>query len=540
MNKNRASILIFLVAFFAMNLSTGFAKSLPDAAPGELLVKFKENVSQKDVEKTNKGIGSKIAKKYRKAGLYHIKLPAGLTVDEAIGKYKGSAHVEYAEPNYRLSIDAVPNDPRFSDLWGLNNLGKGGGTQDADIDAPEAWDITTGSNVVVAVIDSGADWTHEDLRDNIWVNPVEDINGNGYFDASDINGIDDDGNGYVDDIIGWDFLNNDNDPFDDNGHGSHVSGTIAASANNHKGVAGVNWNARIMVLKFLGSTGSGYTSDAISAIEYYTAMGVRISNNSWSGTNYSQAMANAIKSSRSLFVVASGNSGKNTDIFDSYPANYNLDNIISVAATDDDDKLASFSNYGLVTVDLAAPGVSILSSTPGNNYSYYSGTSMATPHVAGVASLLLSQDSSLTVNEMKWRILNGTDNKALKVLTKGRLNANNSLTFGLSKPDASTAVIPTGPTTVARGDFANYKVSATNNTGATEQVTVNIYVQVPNGNITKLNGPYILNIPAYGTVSGSFSKKVSPTLATGSYIIFSRAETANSFDEDPVEFIVTP
>ena len=273
------------------------------------------------------------------------------------------------------------------------------------------------------MIDTGINYNHPDLAANVWVNDGE-IPGNG---------IDDDGNGYIDDIHGWDFINNDNDPMDDHGHGSHCMGTIAGSGNNGEGVAGVVWDAKVMGLKFLGASGGGSIADAVDALLYANAMGVQITNNSWGGGGYSQAMKDAIDAAEELgylFVAAAGNSNQNNDNSPAYPASYSSDNIISVAATDHNDNKASFSSYGLTSVDIGAPGVGIYSTLLGSNYASWSGTSMATPHVAGVAALLWSYNPASGGAAVKSAILNGADPiTALegKVLTGARLNAANSL-----------------------------------------------------------------------------------------------------------------
>lgn len=347
-------------------------------------------------------------------------------MDNAFQRVQGLA---YAEPNFILHAATTPNDTRFGSMWGLNNSGQSiqgvTGVADADIDAPEAWAITTGSrNVVVGVIDTGVDYNHPDLLANIWTNPGE-IAGNN---------VDDDSNGYVDDVHGYDFANNDADPFDDNGHGTHAAGTIAASGNNGTGSTGVSWSSQIMALKFLDATGSGSLSAAVSALNYATMMknrgvNVVLTSNSWGGGGYSQALFNAIQSSANanmLFVAAAGNESNNNDTNLSYPASYNLPNVISVAATDNRDGLASFSNYGATQVDLGAPGVNTLSTIPGNGYAYYSGTSMATPHVSGVAALAWSLKPTATVAEVRNALLTGVDpvaSLAGKTVTGGRLNA---------------------------------------------------------------------------------------------------------------------
>ena len=346
-----------------------------------------------------------------------------ISVEEAIDTYSEDPAIEYIEPNYEVSINDLPDDPRFDELWGLNNTGQTGGVDDADIDASEAWDIETGNDVVIGVIDTGIDYTHPDLDDNVWVNEGEIPD----------NGIDDDSNGYVDDYHGYDFVNDDGDPFDDAGHGTHVSGTIAAEGDNSVGVTGVNWNAQIMGLKFLDEFGSGDTFGAIQAVEYATLMGADLTNNSWGGGGFSQALEDAIAAAGEqgqIFVAAAGNDSSDTDIFAHYPSSYDLDNIISVAATTDSDLLAGFSNHGATSVDLSAPGQDILSTTPNNSYSYFNGTSMASPHVAGVVSLLLSQSPGLSHQEVKERILETVDLiPALEGITvsAGRLNAFNAL-----------------------------------------------------------------------------------------------------------------
>ena len=341
------------------------------------------------------------------------------------------ADVQYLEPNFihtmgEYTETTLPTDPSFMTLWGLNNTGQSGGTVDADIDAPEAWDLTTGSNeVVIAIIDTGINYMHPDLAANIWTNSGE-IAGDG---------IDNDGNGFVDDVRGWDFAYNDNDPRDGNNHGTHVAGTIGARANNSRGVAGVNWNVKLMAIKFLSDGGYGSTADAIEAINYVTMMkrdyGVNVvaTNNSWGGGGYSTALRDAIAASGQqdiLFVAAAGNSSSNNDVSPHYPSNYNLSNVISVAATDRNDSKASFSSYGATTVDLAAPGVSIYSTVGTSGYASYSGTSMAAPHVSGVVGLLAAYNPQATAAEIKSALMDSVDvipAMQNRCVTGGRLNA---------------------------------------------------------------------------------------------------------------------
>jgi subtilisin family serine protease len=344
------------------NIQTGGSTSKSDMAaryvPGEVLVKFKTGTSASRMQVLHNALGAVKIKEIRHIGVHRIKLPHEMSVEDAIKYYKAEPDVEYAEPNYILRKATIPDDPGFTNLWGLNNTGQTGGTNDADIDAPEAWDITTGStNVIIAVIDTGVAYNHPDLNENIWVNTNE-IAGNG---------IDDDGNGYIDDIYGWDFIDNNGYPEDYEGHGTHVAGTIAAKGNNNIGIAGVMWSAKIMSIRVLGVSGFVNVADAADAITYAADNGARIINASWGGYDYTLTLYNAISYAASknvLFVAAAGNERNNNDTDPFYPASYNLPNIISVAATDYNDRLASFSNYGANSVDLAAPGVNIYSSIP--------------------------------------------------------------------------------------------------------------------------------------------------------------------------------
>lgn len=418
-----------------------------EAKTGEIIVKLDDNASQRDLRELNSRKDASVEENLPKSDVNLVDLPRDLSVREAIRQYENSPDIQYAEPNYILKPTKTPNDTYYSSaLWGADNtgqtIGNQNGVQDADIDAPEAWDTTTGSaSTVVAVIDQGVDISHPDLKSNIWTNPGE-IAGNN---------VDDDGNGYVDDVHGWDFANDDAsvydpDPITGNGdeHGTHVAGTIAATGNNGIGVTGVNWQAKIMPLKFLGPNG-GTTLDAVEAINYAVSSGVKISNNSWGGGGYSQSLHDAIARADAagmLFVAAAGNDGSDNDATPSYPASYDNPNIISVAATDNKDALASFSNYGAKSVDLGAPGVDIASTLPNNSYAYYSGTSMATPQVTGVAALLKSNNSSLDNGQIKDQILRSaeaTSSLQGKTLTGGRLNAASALGIKLTDLTVSTS-----------------------------------------------------------------------------------------------------
>jgi hypothetical protein len=367
-------------------------------------------------------------------GLEHHRLPADVPVDEALAKYRQDPDVLYAEPNYIVRTMITPDDARFGELWGLHNTGQLGGTAGADIDAPGAWELTTGSSsVVVAVIDTGIDYNHPDLSANMFRNTPDCI----------ANGIDDDGNGRIDDCFGIDTANNDSDPLDDNRHGSHVAGTIGARGNNGTGVAGINWNASLMACKFLNASGSGTTAGAIGCLEYVKTMkdrGANIiaTNNSWGGGGFSQALFDAIQRHQEagiLFVAAAGNGnalgvGVNNDQTPFYPCNYGLSNVICVAATTRSDGRADFSNYGRRTVHIGAPGTEILSTTLNGTYTMLNGTSMATPHVTGTAALLKAADPSRDWRAIRNLILAGGDDapSMANTITQKRLNALGALT----------------------------------------------------------------------------------------------------------------
>lgn len=334
-------------------------------APGEILVKFKPVISQSRIASTHSALGTREINRIRPLKLSRVKIPPHVSMEEALAQYKMNPDIEYAEPNYIIHFEKMPNDHDFDELWGLHNTGQTvdltTGTPDADIDAPEAWDITTGSdNVIIAVLDSGVANMHPDLINNRWVN---------FTELSGVTGVDDDGNGYIDDIYGWDFWGNDSNPEDYNSHGTHVAGTIAAQGDNGSDITGVNWDASIMPVRIGGVV--GLMSYAVEGILYAVDNGAHIINASYGGSNFSQSAYNAIKYANNndvLFVAAAGNSSNDNDIDPHYPSSYNLPNIIAVAATDQDDVLASFSNYGTNTVDVAAPGDNIYSTIPTFSY----------------------------------------------------------------------------------------------------------------------------------------------------------------------------
>ncbi|HOJ97203.1 MAG TPA: S8 family serine peptidase [Methanospirillum sp.] len=437
-----------------------------DYAPDRLIVRYKPEAVKSQSgfmsvqAMANAEAGSRVVRDLSTSGAIGMQVVqvTGTSLSRAMEVYKTNPDVLYVEPDYRISLSPIektstsapvqaqglraagtgwPNDPGYTQLWGLENTGQTPfyGKPGADIKAPLAWGATTGSSsVVIALIDTGVDYTHPDLSSNIWQNPGEYLNG-----------ADDDGNGYIDDIRGWNFVSKNNDPMDDNGHGTHCAGTMAAVGNNGIGVTGVTWNAKIMPLKFLDSKGSGYTSDAISAILYARQKGVPIISCSFSGPGESQALKEAIDSSSALFICAAGNAGANSDITPQYPAGYPSSQIISVAASTYQDTLASFSNYGVSSVDIAAPGVSIYSTTKSGGYSYLNGTSMAVPYVTGTAALLKARNPSISTAQMKSKILGSCDVLASlsgKVATGGRLNAAKALDVTIPTPSPTPTFTP--------------------------------------------------------------------------------------------------
>ena len=375
--------------------------------------------------------GLKAKKKLTANGRFVLAAGDPAASEVALKKLGSDPRVAYAEPNFVVSALRTPNDPSFGQLWGLVNTGQTvdgvAGTADADIDADLAWDVSTGSAAsVVGIIDTGVDFSHADLAGAACINQGENCTG------CRTNGVDDDGNGYVDDWRGWDFVNEDNDPFDDHGHGTHVAGTIAATGNNGVGVAGINWTGRVAALKFLDWFGSGTIADAVRALDYATQKGIKITNNSWGGSEDSQALRDAIErfgEAGGLYVAAAGNDGGNADQTPMYPAAYPSSAIISVAASDSRDQFASFSNVGRNPVDLAAPGVSIYSTLPGDTYDWWSGTSMATPHVAGAAALVQAARPDAGSMAIKALLLRTVDAKAslAQTATGGRLNVGSAV-----------------------------------------------------------------------------------------------------------------
>ncbi len=446
-----------------------------------LIVKRNETKDEAAFEEMLDGRGLVVRKRMYTPGHYLVSVageavPVVDLVEHLTDRLAGEL-VEIAAPDGLAFTTAVPNDPRFGELWGMHHTSA---VVDVDIDAPEAWEQATGSShIVVGVIDSGIDYNHPDLAANIWTNPGE-IPGDG---------IDNDGNGLVDDIHGWDFANDDNDPIGQRGHGTHVAGILGAVGNNGIGVAGVNWNVRMAALQFINAQDVGSTPDAIDAIYYATRMGMHLTCNSWVvGLHYNPLLERVIKAAGDdagqLFVAGAGNRfpGWNVDRPRAahYPACFNLDNIISVAAVNSNATLSSFSNWGATSVDLAAPGEAILSTWPESKYVVRSGTSMATPHVAGACALFLSlgpPDYPFRFREVKAKVLATAERiPALqgRCVTGGRLNLHDLLRsagnfdsvtgtvtlYGVDRP-IEGVVVGIGRNTVHTGQDGRYTLRFT-------------------------------------------------------------------------------
>ena len=489
-------------------------------SPDSVLIKFKPSAQPAQKRQAYAAVGGQKIRGYGLVrGLEHVQLGRGQRVEQAIESLQRLPFVEYVEPDHVLRADT--NDTYYYLQWGLQNTGQDIrgilGTDDADIDAELAWVIKTGDpNFVVAVIDTGTDYNHPDLDSNIWTNPGE-IAGNG---------IDDDGNGYIDDIHGYDFWSNDADPMDENGHGTHVAGTICAESNNGVGVAGVAWQCKIMALRFLGPNG-GYTSDAISALNYAVAMGVTVSNNSWGGGGYSQSLYDAIQNagtSGHLFVAAAGNDSVDTDSTAHYPSSYSLGNIISVTATDNRDQLSIFrnsmgqiigaANFGANTVDVSAPGSDIASTALGSYY-WMSGTSMAAPHVTGLAVLIWDLHPTWTHLLVRDRIYNTV--RPLGALagitaTGGIINAYEALLEPDTPPSAPTALSALAMSdseialawTDTSGNESGFKIDRSpDGAGWAWHATVGMGVETYTDSSLDAERTYHYRVMAYNSVGGS-------------------------------------
>lgn len=435
MKKNFSKV--SAVAATMMLAVTANAKFTTESVPGEFVVKLKPGMMRMSAQTLSQQLKGFVTQKISGQDIVVVKKAVFETNDSAIKALNENSMVEIAEPNFIYKINKAPTDPLYIQTWGLANIGQADpknqvGVAGVDINAEKAWEIQTGTREkIIAVIDTGIDFTHPDLAENMWVNEAEQ---NGKAD------VDDDNNGVVDDIFGYNAITGTGNMKDDQGHGSHCAGTIGARANNGIGVAGVNWNVRMMGVKFLDKNGSGSLADAIKAIDYATKMGANVMSNSWGGGGFSQTLMDSIKRSNeagAIFIAAAGNEYNNNDSSPTYPSTYQVENVMSVAAIDNRGAKADFSNYGKKTVHLGAPGVNVMSTT-GGSYKSFSGTSMATPHVAGVAALLWANEPNLTAAEVKARLVATARPLASmkgKTRTGGIVDAYGALTNTQAPPD---------------------------------------------------------------------------------------------------------
>lgn len=421
-----------------------------EIVPGQYIVKFKQGISRTEGISILSGYNISSAENFDSIGASLLKFNEGVSDAQAMETLQQNPEIEYVEPVYRVYATVTPNDPKYPLQWGLPK-----------IKAPQAWNIAKDSpNVVVAVIDTGVDYNHPDLKANMWKNIGEIPNNN----------IDDDGNGIVDDVYGANFsgATPNGDPLDDNRHGSHVAGIISGVTNNAVGISGTNWKTQIMAVKFLSASGGGTTAGAIKAIEYATKNKAQIMNNSWGGGGASNALKAAIQAASNkgiLFTAAAGNSNNNNDANPHYPSNYKVANVMSIMATDQNDNKAGFSSYGKKTVHLAAPGVKIYSTLNRGRYGDLDGTSMATPFVTGAAALIKGLQPTWSPSQIKNHLMQTSDKipgLSNRSISGGRLNLYNAV----RKAKPGTARCATSSSLIAYNEFLfpeNKRVSVNSN-----------------------------------------------------------------------------
>lgn len=515
-----------------------------DAVAGEVLVKFRNAGpnSQRDVDRDADAESSKQVGRSPELRLIRSRTK---NIEALIARLAARADVEFVEPNLLITVEATPADTYFTSLWGLHNTGAGGGLPGADIEAPAAWDITKGSaRVAVGVIDTGIDYNHPDLVGNLWSAPAAftvALAGQSITCPAGSRG--------------FDAINFTCDPADEHGHGTHVAGTIGASGNNGVGVTGVNWTTSMIGVKMMDATGNGTTAEAVNAIDFLiqakaafagtaTPLDVRVMSASWGSSGYSQSMFDAIARANAadiLFVAAAGNSNSNTDLIPFYPANYDVPNVISVAATDRNDAKATFSSYGLTTVDLAAPGATILSTRRGGTYVNMSGTSMATPHVSGVAALALSvcQLDTAALRNLLLRSVDPVASMTGITVTGGRLNALKTVrgcsivspagTFVLSTPQGTRSVLPT--------QLVSYSVIATSQEGFTGSVGLSVSGLPTGVTAAFLKNPLV--VTSGSAVSTSLKLTVGASVIPGTYNLLVTAVSGTITQTLPLKLIVT-
>ena len=410
MKKLTTAVLTGAIGLLCAAVAGGASASRPkqlESVPGEFVVELRQEqtLTATELSVLQTRLGGQISRQVR-PGMFVVKRSVRENVHAAAQAMAELPEVLHAEPNYIFHALAMPNDPDLKKVWGINNSGEldsegTRGMPGIDVGAEKAWDIQTGSkDVVVAVVDTGVDYTHPDLKNNIWTNAAE---------ANGKAGVDDDANGFIDDIHGYNFVADNGDPKDDNGHGSHCSGTIGAEGNNGTGIVGVNWHVSIMAVKFLDQDGGGSLENAVKALDYAIKMKAQVLSNSWGGNGQSDILKDAVgrtQAAGQLFVAAAGNNSGDNDSDDTaIPSTYPYDNILSVAAVDNRGQLAYFSNFGAKRVHVAAPGVNVYSTSMNGRFETLTGTSMAAPHVAGIAALLLANEPGLTDLQVKSRII---------------------------------------------------------------------------------------------------------------------------------------
>lgn len=473
-------------------------------ATDRLLVQLRPEFAQTSIAQAVSGISS--VSSIGESGWLQLNLQVGANLNGAMQRLQQLSSVLTVTPDFRVNLTSVPNDPMYASQWSLT----GSTNTSGNIGATQAWDYGTGSNtIIVGVIDTGIDYTHPDLAANIWTNTRE-IAGNG---------IDDDGNGYRDDIRGWNFVANNNNPMDDNSHGTHVAGTIGAVGNNGVGVTGVAWNVKLMPLKFMDASGGGYLSDAVRAVDYARVNGAKIINASFGGGGFSSAMQSALsrfQQAGGIFVAAAGNEASNNAVVASYPANYELTNVISVAASTSTGALASFSNFG-TNVDIAAPGQNILSTIPGGKYGSMSGTSMAAPHVAGALALLWGQSPTATATQLINAVYSNTDAVLTSRTIYGKLNV------------GKAAAALKGSSTTTGDTVAPYVESAqwVSNASAIDSVILDFSEEM---NVSSVASAITVTGPSGAVVVSSVQK--SSTDATKVVVKLTSAQTAGSYRID--------
>lgn len=526
--RGRACFFLFIAIWLGSQLLapvSSIASDLDPSTKKEFILRFKKDLN----EQQRKNILEEFRANKLKASKQN-ELISDDSIQEPMSfcdRLEPYGVLDICEPNFEVETTDVPNDDKFELQKNLSQQ------NNADIDAPEAWEITTGANqYVVAVVDTGLDYTHPDIAPNAWVNPFE-IPGNG---------IDDDGNGYVDDIHGINVITGSGDPMDDNGHGTHVAGIIGAKGNNGEGISGIAWNTKIIGVKFLDAGGGGGTFNAIKGIEYlidlkHKGVNIVVANNSWAGLGKSTALENVIKEAYEagiLFVAAAGNSASNNDNIKFYPASYKVPNVISVAALDTSNNLAIFSNYGVGSVHIAAPGTLIVSAYPGGYYAYLSGTSQAAPHVSGAALLAKAAFPGASVSELKSRIL--TSAKPLSTLN-GLVESARSLNLanlvsGVQNPALESPSTPDS-TTPNAGAFTIY--SEKKKVVGGKSYKIDIFGQDgDSGSLRFVINKNICQVTPFQIVSGKASVEVAIPNSRFKGKVSFQALNSSGFEEDKI------